>query len=249
MSGASRLTMRSAEGLAVPPLAAAAAPFSLVCAPPILMARFSAPQRTIGWSLLHPGFATIRDVVWIEVRDCDLPLDVDPAALLRSKLSEIGLPEALAFMTARDVRRHHLGRHRAEDVGAECLTTVGLGNGERIGSRRFPRVSVGTINTLVHVSCPLADGALVEAVSIVAEARTTAILETWRPDDGPAITGTGTDCIVVAAPCEGEPSRWAGLHTAVGESIGASVYGATLEGVEAWRVEIAQTSKSRSALC
>ena len=84
------------------------------------------------------------------------------------------------------------------------------------------------------------DGALVEAVSIAAEARTAAILDIGHPPAGPAITGTGTDCIVVTAPCDGEPEPWAGLHTAVGEAIGAAVYAATREGAEEWLVDNAR---------
>ena len=34
---------------------------------PSLAARFFDPQRTFGWSLPHPVFATISDVVWVEV--------------------------------------------------------------------------------------------------------------------------------------------------------------------------------------
>ena len=216
---------------------AGAPPFSIHCAPPFLTARFAAPQRTLGWSLLHPGFATIRDVVWLEVRDRDLPPDVDPAALLRAKLGEIGLPDALAFMTARDIRRHHLGRHRVEEVAAACLTTVGLTNGERIGSRRPLRAAAGTINTLVQVSRPLTGGALVEAIALVAEARTAAILDARAGFPGPAITGTGTDCIVVACPAAGAPDSCAGMHTAVGEALGAAAYAATREGVALWNRE------------
>jgi adenosylcobinamide amidohydrolase len=221
-----------------------ASSFTIHCSPPFLTARFFTPQRTLGWSLLHPGFATIRDVVWLEVRNRDLPLDLDPAALLRARLSEIGLPEALAFMTARDVRRHHCRRHLVEDVAATCLTTVGLTNGERIGSRRPLGAEVGTINTLVQVSRPLADGALVEAISIVAVARTAAILEARARGSEPAITGTGTDCIVVACPAAGERAPCAGLHTAVGEALGAAVYAATREGVEAWDREFCARPKT-----
>jgi adenosylcobinamide amidohydrolase len=210
-----------------------AAPFTFSCAPPFLTARFSGPRRTLGWSMLHPGFATVREIVWVEVRDRDLTPDVDAFALLRGKLAAIGLPEALAFMTSRDIGRHHFRQSRVEEIEAACLTTVGLSNGERIGARKPIPARVGTVNTLVHVSSPLTDGAFVEAVAIAAQARTAAILEAWRAE-GPAITGTGTDCIVVAAPCEGEPLGCAGLHTAVGEAIGGAVYDATREGVLAW---------------
>lgn len=210
------------------------APFALACAPPFLTVRFAAPQRTLGWSLLHPGFAVVSDVVWVEVRNSDLGPSVDPHAFLKERLVRSGLANALAFMTSRDIRRHHLCRRRADGVEAACLTTVGLSNGERVGSRRAHGPHAGTINTLVHVSTALTDGAMVEAVSIVAEARTAAIVDSWREERGTAITGTGTDCIVVASPCRGEPVPCAGLHTAVGEAIGGAVYDATLSGAEQW---------------
>ena len=216
------------------------APFAVACTPPFLTARFAVPQRTLGWSLLHPGFAIATNVVWVEVRNSDLGPSTDPRAFLKIRLAEAGLPQALAFMTSRDIRRHHFCERRVEAVAAACLTTVGLSNGERVGSRKVsgpPRA--GTINTLVHVSVPLADGAMVEALSIVAEARTAAIVESWRATRGPAVTGTGTDCIVVASPSvispsRGEPLAFAGLHTAVGEAIGGAVYDATRAGAEQW---------------
>lgn len=138
-------------------------------------------------------------------------------------------------MTSRDIRRHHFCRRRAGAVEAACLTTVGLSNGERVGSRKSHGLHAGTINTLVHVSVPLTDGAMVEAISIVAQARTAAVIEFQNVQQGTAITGTGTDCIVVATPWRGEPIAWAGLHTDVGEAIGGAVYDATRAGAEQWR--------------
>ena len=221
-------------------IAADHAPFSIACAPPVLIARFAGPRRTLGWSLLHPGFAVVRDVVWLQVRGADLADGVDPKALLRAALEARGLPDALAFMTARDVQKHHLSLRRAEDIEAACLTTVGLSNAERVGARRQGGAHPGTINTLVHVSHPLTDGAMVEALSIAAEARTAAIVEALRVGEAPTATGTGTDCIVVACPCIGEPTPFAGLHTAVGEAVGGAVYDATREGVELWSSEQAR---------
>ena len=164
---------------------------------------------------------------------------VDPRALLALRLAACGLPDALAFMTARNVVKHHLGRRRVEGVEATCLTTVGMSNAERVGARRAAPAPAGTINSLVHVSRPLTEGAIVEAISIVAEARTAAILEASRKADAAQPTGTGTDCIVVACPCAGEPTPWAGLLTAVGEAIGGAANAATRAGVELWRREVA----------
>ena len=223
-----------------------APPFVVECKPPFLIARLSSPHRTLGWSLLHPGFSIVRDVVWAEVRNRDVGPGVDPALLLRTKLIEAGFPDALGLMTSRDITRRRLSEACVEDAHAACLTTVGLSNAERVGSRRRAEAAAGTINTLVRVSRPLADGALVEAISIAAEARTAAMIESRLPGSTPAMTGTGTDCIVVAAPCEGEPVSCAGLHTAIGEAIGAAVYRATREGAEEWDAENAQAPDRRS---
>jgi hypothetical protein len=136
----------------------AAPPLVIQCTPPFLIAHLSSPHRALGWSLLHPGFSIVRDVVWVEVRDRDLGPGVDPTVLLRIKLGKAGFPHALAFMTSRDITRWRFSEARVEDVEAACLTTVGLSNGEGVGSRRFARASTGTINTLVRVSRPLTDG-------------------------------------------------------------------------------------------
>ena len=213
------------------------APFLVDCAPPFLAVRFFEPHRTLGWSLLHPGFATISDVVWVEVRDRDLPPEIDPRSFLQVRLAEAGMPNALAFMTSRNIERHHFGRRRVEEVEAFCLATIGLSNGERIGARKSAGGRTGTVNILACLSRPLTDGALVEALSIAVQARTAAIIETRPPELGPAITGAGTDCIVIAATCKGVSLEYAGLHTAVGEAIGGAFYDAMREGAEAWNVE------------
>lgn len=214
-------------------------PFTIECTPPFLTVRFDEPQRTLGWSLLHPGFAVARDIVWVEVRNRDLGPSVDPREFLVARLTEAGLPDALAFMTSRDIRRYHRVKRDVEDVSATCVTTVGLANAERVGARKARAPHAGTINTLVHVSVPLTDGALVEALSIVTQARTAAIIDWGHAEPGAAVTGTGTDCIVVASPQAGSPHAYAGLHTALGEAIGGAVYEATLDGATQWQQDFA----------
>jgi adenosylcobinamide amidohydrolase len=215
-------------------------PFEIICEQPFLIARFPHECRTLGWSMSKPGFGRTSDVVWLEVRNADLTLEVDPYELLARRLASRQLDGAVAMMTSRDVRRHHFAKSEVDGVTAACLATVGLTNGESIGARRNLAAHVGTINTLLHVCRPLSDSAFVEAVSIVAEARTTAILDTAHLRHGPRITGTGTDCIVVAAPL-GEPqAQCVGLHTAAGEAIGDAVYRAIREGAEEWAAEDAK---------
>jgi adenosylcobinamide amidohydrolase len=222
-------------------------PFELECDPPFLIARFSRVHDTLGWSTTKPGFGSASEVAWLEVHRSDLTIDVDARDFLARKLSSRGLGDAIAFMTSRDIRRHHFARAEVGGVVAICVTTVGLANGERVGSRRVVGSGeFGTINTLVHLSRPLSIGAFVEAVSVATEARTTAVLDHRRLVDGNVITGTGTDCIVVAAPRGEAPELYAGLHTAVGEAIGAAVYKATSDGARQWSLDNSEIAAAAS---
>jgi adenosylcobinamide amidohydrolase len=93
---------------------------------------------------------------------------------------------------------------------------------------------VGTINLLAHVDRPLSQAALIEAVSIATEARTVAIIDLdWR-QGGKTVTGTGTDCIAVAAPSMDGGDNFAGLHTDIGAAIGRAVYEAVSQGGALW---------------
>jgi len=179
------------------------------------------------------------------VRNADLTPTVDPLALLRDGLSSIGALDAVGLMTSRDIRRHFLGRAEVGGVTATCLATVGLGNGEVVGRRRQARPEgFGTINLLVHVDAGLTDAGLLETLSIATEARTVAVVEAgYRPGGVGAVTGTGTDCVVAACPPGGRIA-YAGLHTAVGEAIGAAVLAAVRPGAADWMAENSLLDKS-----
>ncbi|MGE5515195.1 MAG: adenosylcobinamide amidohydrolase [Bacteroidota bacterium] len=208
--------------------------FELECSTRCLVARFPVRQRMVSWSLNRPGLVEAEMVAWLEVRDADLPIGVDPLDLLERRLAERGLRDAVGLMTARDIRQHHLAVSGDGDLTVQALVTLGLTNGSRLepsGSLTSPLAPqpVGTINTLVAVSCPLSPGALIEAASVATMARTAALLA-----DHGQIVGTGTDCIVVASPLDvvGEP--FAGLHTAIGQHITTAAFRATREARSRW---------------
>lgn len=208
--------------------------FAVECARPFLTASFATPVTVLSWAVARPGFQSARRVVWFEVKDADLPPEVDPAALLGARLSKAGLEDAVAMMTARDVRRHHLAAARSGAVTAQCLATAGLSNAARVGAPAAHEGRAGTINLLAAVSVRLTDTALIEAVSIAAEARTAAVIDCRWDAQGGVATGTGTDCIAVACPETGDAEPFAGLHTAAGEALGAAVYEAVRLGVREW---------------
>ena len=204
---------------------------------PWLVAELGRPHRILSWSLNRPGYAMAHRVVWREVRNADLPVSLDVRGWFRDELSRAGLPDAVGMLTSRDIARHTLVEARAEDTSAEALATVGLSNAERIGSR-IDREGQdwGTINVCAVTDRPLTDGALAEALSLAAAARTAAVME-LGPDIGAGrATGTGTDCIAMAAP-HGD-TAYAGMHTALGEALGRAVYDAVALGVADWMAEM-----------
>ncbi|MCX7900319.1 MAG: adenosylcobinamide amidohydrolase, partial [Methylocystis sp.] len=97
-------------------------------------------------------------------------------------------------------------------------------------------------NTLVHVSRPLAVAAFLEAISITTQARTAAIMEMNDLRHSPPVTGTGADCIIIAAPDGGTTVNCAGPHADFGEAVGAAVYQASLAGAKEWSAERAGTA-------
>ncbi len=222
--------------------------FSIALNPPVLTVTFAEPQRVLSWSMLRPGLQVARRVAWLEVRNADLPPDIDAVDVIRQRVAAAGLEDAVLLVTSRDIRRYQCAHAAIERQHARCVTTVGLSNSERVGARLHqPPPFAGTINTLVHVPHPLTDGALLEAVSIATEARTAAVIDAGVRRSGLAITGTGTDCIAVAAPAGDAAMQYVGKHTALGEAIGAAVYRATAAGIEDWKADCAPLPASARA--
>jgi adenosylcobinamide amidohydrolase len=219
--------------------------FTVACTQPWLLASFAAPQRMASWSINRPGIVDARRVAWLEVRDADLPPELDPLALLHARLDAADLADAVALMTSRDVRRHRLVETHVDGIRSQALATVGLTNGVAFAAdgsvearRPRPRPRVGTINLLLALSCRLADPALLEALSIAATARTAALLA----EDG-TVAATGTDCIVLACPSSGpgHGQPYAGLHTAAGRSLAQAAYRAVRAARQDWEVEFGCT--------
>ncbi len=202
----------------------------------LLVARLDSPHRVVSWAVVGGGLGRARAVVWLRVRNADLGPEQDPTALLQDRLRVADLTGAVGLLTAANLDRFEESTARRGDVEARAVVTVGMSNALRVGDP--PRgLSVGTINLLVTVSVPLSEEALLEAMAVATEARTVAVVNAGirsSESDGVA-SGTGTDCVVVAAPDLGEPRRYAGKHTDVGHVVGASVLEATARGVAAWK--------------
>lgn len=200
---------------------------------PWLEADLGAEHRVLSWAVQRGGLVTARRILWREVRNADLPQGLDVADWLRAEAAARGAEDAVVMLTSRDIRAHHHAAATVDGVTAECLATVGLTNAERVGHRQDPAGrDWGTINIAVQVGAGLAFPALVETATIAAQARTLAVIAAGHLLPEGAATGTGTDCIAVAAP-PGD-TAYAGLHTALGEAVGRAVHDAVAAGAAEW---------------
>lgn len=196
-------------------------------------------MRVISWAPHRGGIVTARHILWREVRNADLTEDFDVLSWLAEACAGRGMGQAVAMLTSRKIATFTMADVEVEGVHAQAVATVGLSNAERAGAvaegPMLDSAYYGTINIAVIVEYPLTDIGLIEAQSIASAARTAAVLESGAmAATGPA-TGTGTDCIVIAAP-EGDDA-FCGLHTAQGKAIGAAVYAAVRQGADQWIAE------------
>jgi adenosylcobinamide amidohydrolase len=202
----------------------------------LLTVSLGSAHRTLSWALVGGGFARASAVAWRHVSDAELGPDVDATQLLGRALADAGLVDAVGLLTARDLSTFECVTRQAGDLTARAVATVGLSNALSVGDPPS-HAAVGTINLLVQVTTPLADVALVELLGLATEARTAAVLEARVPSrvSSRLATGTGTDCIVVAAPdAGGQGAVYAGKHTALGALAGAVVREAIARGVQRW---------------
>jgi adenosylcobinamide amidohydrolase len=214
---------------------------------PWLLADLGASRRVLSFAPHRPGFVMARHIVWREVRDAELTLDMDVSGWFSDELARHGHSDAVGLLTSRDVGRFVLSEAQVEDQRVACLATVGLGNAESVGSRRAVNgigwsTGYGTINLVVLLDAGLSEAAQIEALTIATQARTAAVLDCGLClPDGRRATGTGTDCIALAA----DPGdvAFAGLHTALGEAIGQAVRSAVGKGASDWVAENGGTAR------
>lgn len=195
-------------------------------------------MQVLSWAINRPGFEMADRIIWREVRNADLPRDLDVLDWFRAELDRQGAQDAVAFLTSRDVTFFHDKTVRIGETVVRCVATVGLSNAERIGHREDrSTMDWGTINVAVRVNETLSKTGLLEMMSISTQARTAAVMDAGVQVSTGVATGTGTDCIAVAAPCGSVD--YVGLHTQIGEAVGAAVYAAIAEGAAQWKADIA----------
>jgi len=202
-----------------------------------LVAELGQRHRLLSFAIVGGGFVEAAKVAWCAVRDAELRPPVDPRAFLREQLAAADLAGAVGLMTGAALDGYVDETRAVAGLAVRCVATVGLDNALRAGDpAACTPPHAGTINILCCASVPVSDEARIEMLSLVAEARTMAVLEggVRSRQSGDAATGTGTDCIVVGAPCGAPALQYAGKHTGLGHLVGAAVAAAVARGVRAW---------------
>lgn len=205
-----------------------------------LIVDLQASHQVVGWPVVGPALGQGRRITWLQVKDRDLAPDVEPADYYGAMARQDGIATDFGLITAADISRHAL----AEQDGAWALCTAGLSNGESVRARGgachpcLKTPAVGTVNLLAISPRPLSLAASLEALSIVAEARTDAILScALSTPEGNPVSGTGTDCIILAAPRAGPADceeRHCGLHTAWGRALATASFLASQKACQDW---------------
>ena len=137
----------------------------------------------------------------------------------------------VGMMTAADAESFRNVKRVEQKVEVRALVTAGITNARRAGDPADCRdmgVSApanGTINIIILTDAILTPAAMVEAVSMVAEAKSAALqnLDIRNPETGSLATGTGTDAVAIVSGNGPSEIRYCGKHTLFGEMLAATV--------------------------
>ena len=222
---------------------------------PRISIQLSEPYRCLSWAVHGGGFQTVRELLWLQVTNSDLSEKVCPRAFIAAQLQENRSDEEAArdngldndkakgvafdqtvFLTSARLESYREFRVIREGIEVIAVATVGLGNALRAGDPESRMGTSRTINLACLVNVSMTDNAMLEALSIMTEAKTAAILEAGilSKQSGFRATGTGTDCQAVLCPI-GFDHDYAGKHTVLGRVIGEASLAAINLGITAWQ--------------
>ena len=162
---------------------------------PWLLADLGYRHRVAGWPIYGPAWGDATIVAWLQ----------ETGSNIQDRLRADRIEADIGMMTAARIEEYRSESRRDAAMEVTAVTTADLTKG---------------VHILLHANLPLSDAAMLEALSLVAQARTEAIASLGISRlDGSVVTGTGNDGIVVAAPHGPHEVRYCGLNTALGRLI------------------------------
>lgn len=192
-----------------------------------------ADYRALSWAPMGGGLRRAAVILNHQIALNDRTAVESPGVHLSRLARSLGfLPrQAVAMMTGAEVRRGGCVTIRRRELVVSAWCSAGCSNALRVGDRATVSYQPpGTINIAVALNRPVTVALLAEALELAVEARVLAVQQASLVSvrSGLPATGTGTDCIVVAAPDISVNQRggvigYCGKHTVVGELIGRAV--------------------------
>jgi adenosylcobinamide amidohydrolase len=189
--------------------------------------------RTLGWAPMGGGLRRAAIILNHQIASGDRNAADSPQASLSRVARSLGFQPRLtvAMMTGANVELGGAATMRRGELAVSAWCSAGCSNALRVGDPATASSRVlGTINIAVAINRPVTVSVLAEALQLAVEARVLAVqgarLKSVR-SRLPA-TGTGTDCIVIAAPDNAADDHagtigYCGKHTVLGELIGRAV--------------------------
>jgi len=204
---------------------------------PLLVWRLPTPATAISSAVLGGGLGECHWVV-----NATVPMSYDrndPSAHLAELARDLTLTgPGVGLLTGVDVA-DVVAEH--ED-GVRLWATVGLSapiqayDPTADNAAAHPR----TVNVVAWLPQRMSDGALVNAIATITEAKTQAIRDLNLP-----ATGTATDAVCVLCPPDGDPAAYGGPRSRWGEPLARAAYRAVhrggrtnLTGIQSWSERI-----------
>ncbi len=207
--------------------AKSASPVKVDLARDTLVIRLPGRWQVLSWAP-HNGGLVRAACVFNHRRGKFAESDLD--GIFRQVKTSLDLPEdAVGLLTGADIERFRECVRSQGPLWVHAIATSGLHNLRAVGDPAdAPQNSTpqtpGTINLILATNAlPRIEG-MIEAVHTATMAKTAALIEAGKisPRSGRPATGTGTDCIAVAASGERDET-YCGMHTVLGELIGKAV--------------------------
>ncbi|ASO22554.1 adenosylcobinamide amidohydrolase [Actinoalloteichus hoggarensis] len=200
--------------------------FAMVAGLPVLSWRLPTPWLSISSAVLGGGIGERHWACNATVRhDYDRP---DPAVHLTEIGTALGCAgSGVGLLTAVDVR----DQVTRVDHGVSACVTTGVGKHPTWAAAPESEfdsdpATPGTVNAVCLLPVRLTEGALVNAIATVAEAKAQAFREVGVPG-----TGTCTDATIVLCPPDGEPERYGGPRSRIGGALARAVHAAVRTGL------------------
>jgi len=192
---------------------------------------FTVPHQVISSAVLNGGIVEAGHIVNLKVPKSHNATESPEKTLANYCASREWQGTTVGMMTAASMDSFRMTKETVQGVDLVVLVTTGLSNPRRVGdpaehrSMAAQSEETGTINIVVITSAILTDPAMVEALMIVTEAKTAAMLEAGirSPVSNEIATGTGTDSTAVVSGQGPETVCYCGKHVLFGEVLGRMV--------------------------